>query len=172
MTIKPAQKKDFKHIQRVADKVWPATFGPLMPEEILHYLMDLMYSTASLTRQIDEENINYLIIEEKGEIVGYSSYELNYQASAKLMVHRIYFLPEMQGRGYGTKVLNHLYALGQEKKQQGLTLKVLHSNEKAYQYYLKYGFKKTGEDYNHIGNNYPPFLDYVLEKKIQPKCDE
>lgn len=166
MIIRKATEQDFPQIQAIANVVWPATFGPLMSEETLHYMMDLMYSTPSLQRQINKENIKYLLIEDNDKAIGYSSYEIDYQKSGLLMVHRLYLLPSTQGSGYGTATLNHLSDLAKEKMQKGLCLKVLHSNDKAYQYYLKYGFKKTGEDYNHVGNNYPPFLDFILEKAL------
>ena len=168
MTIRLAQHNDFKSIQRIAKIVWPATFETLMPLETMHYLMARMYSTQSLTQQIEHENIRYLIIEESNETLGYCSYELNYQNKKIIMVHRLYFLPEQQGRGLGTKVLNYICDLANKKSQKGICLKVLHSNIKAYKYYLKYGFIKKGEAYNHIGGNYPPLLDYVLEKSCTP----
>lgn len=166
MNIKVASPQDFPIIQEIANIVWPQTFGPLMSSEILTYLIDRMYSTASLKQQTEVDNINYLLIENDGKTLGYASYELDYKQEAKLMVHRLYFLPEAQGLGLGTAALDYLSQLGIDKQQHAITLKVLHSNDKAYQYYLHYGFKKTGEDYNHIGNNYPPFLDYVLEKML------
>ncbi len=166
MNIRKATRDDFPLIQQMANIIWPNTFSQLMDENVMYYLIDVMYNTSSLIKQTEELNINYLIIEKAGKPVGYCSYELNYENSSRLMVHRLYFMPQTQGIGLGSKTLKYLEEKAQSHHLEIMCLKVLHNNDKAYNYYLHRGLKKTGESYNHIGNNYPPFLDFILEKKI------
>lgn len=167
INISPATTKDISTIQSIANITWPKTFGPLMSEEQLSYMMEMMYSTPSLEQQINVEGHHYLLAHHKQKTVGYCSYELNFREDSQLMMHKLYLHPSAQGMGLGTQFLKHLEQIAQQNQQHSLRLQVLHTNENALSFYLKKGFKKTGEEYKELGNSMGRFLDYVLSKEVR-----
>lgn len=57
------------------------------------------------------------------------------------LIENLYVLPKEQHKGYGTKLL--LFAISKCKSQP--ILWILDNNERAYNLYYKYGFRKTGK---------------------------
>ena len=56
------------------------------------------------------------------------------------LIENLYILPREQGKGYGTELL--LFAMSRCKEEA--TLWILDNNEKAFRFYAKHGFEKTG----------------------------
>lgn len=57
------------------------------------------------------------------------------------LIENLYILPREQGKGYGTELL--LFAIGRCPGEP--TLWILDNNEKAFRFYTKHGFEKTGK---------------------------
>lgn len=164
--ILPASIEEIPYIQAIANMTWPITFGPLMSEDQLTYMMDMMYSTSALKHQMTKENHHFLIAYNEHKAIAYCSYELNFRESSQLMMHKLYLLPSTQGMGIGSQILTHLAKIAQENHQKTLRLQVLHTNENALHFYLKKGFLKTDEEFKELGNDMGKFLDYVLTKVV------
>ena len=54
-TIRKATSFDIDLIHEMAQNVFPATYGEILTQEQLDYMMEWMYSTESLRKQIEEE---------------------------------------------------------------------------------------------------------------------
>ncbi|NPD48066.1 GNAT family N-acetyltransferase [Lentimicrobium sp. S6] len=111
-------------------------------------------------------NHKFILVFLKEKVVGFASYELNYQDLKQLMIHKVYILPNVQGRGLGKKLFVYLTEIGLKNKQKKLRLKVFHKNDKAIRFYEKNGYVNDGIEKSDIGNNYI-VLDYVLTKKLK-----
>lgn len=73
-------------------------------------------------------------------------------------------LPSMQGKGAGRFVINEILKAIHRKGGHALQLNV-NRNNKAVDFYKKFGFEIIREEDINIGNGY--FMnDYVMEKKI------
>ena len=55
ITIEKADTSDYRDIQAVARVAFPATYAEILTEGQLAYMMEWMYSTESLLRQMQEE---------------------------------------------------------------------------------------------------------------------
>ena len=53
-TIREAGVSDIQLIRELCEQVWPATYAPILSKEQLSYMMEWMYSPASLQRQMNE----------------------------------------------------------------------------------------------------------------------
>lgn len=166
ITIKPASTTAIPIIQSIANIIWPMTFGPLMSEPKLNYMMEMMYSTKALEHQMEDENHQFLLAYKEEKAVAYCSYELNFRESSQMMMHKLYLLPSTQGIGLGSDLIANLEKIAKQNQQKILRLQVLYTNENALQFYFKKGFKKTDEEFKELGNGMGKFLDYVLTKKI------
>jgi ribosomal protein S18 acetylase RimI-like enzyme len=155
-------------IQKIAHQTWPNTFGQVMTPEQIQYMLGLIYNEASLKSQIIEKGHKFILVEKDNIPLGFTSYEINYKGESKLMIHKIYLLPQSQGLGIGTNLINLLSKIALDNNNKKLQLKVFYKNDKAIGFYEKYGFKQNGIEETNIGNNYI-ILDKVMERDLIQK---
>ena len=79
-------------------------------------------------------------------------------------MHKIYLLPETQGKGFGNFLLERIVALAKENQSDRISLNVNRFN-KACAFYQKMGFEIVAQEDLEIGNGYL-MEDYKMEKKI------
>lgn len=164
ITISEAVSSDIKTIQNIVYITWPITYGEILSEEQLKYMLDLFYSEEALTDQFDKkEQLFYLITEEKSTL-GFIGIEHNYQDENITKIHKIYILPETQGKGIGKLAIEAIAKLAFENNSTSVLLNVNRFN-KALNFYKKIGFKVVDEVNIEIGNGYL-MEDYVMEKKL------
>ena len=155
---------DIPTIRDLAHDIWPVTFAEILSPKQIDYMLDMMYSEAAIQNQMNNLNHVFILGKEKEKTIGYISYELNYKNQTKTKIHKIYLLPETQGKGYGAQLMNEVYKIAQENKQSSLTLNVNKYN-KASNFYHKLGYETIGTEDIDIGNGYL-MEDAILEKKI------
>lgn len=86
--FKKAIKEDIPTIQQIAYNTWHPTFGKMMPESQIEYMLELMYSENSIKNQMQEKNHIFLLALVDNQSVGFASYENNYKAESQLMIHK------------------------------------------------------------------------------------
>lgn len=161
IAIRIATEDDIKIIQQLAHAIWPGTFSEILSGEQIRYMLELIYSKASLQKQIGEGH-NFLIAEENNTPVAYADYNLLKDGIYKL--HKIYILPQQQGKGIGKLLMEYIIDAIQKKNAATLLLNVNRYN-KAKGMYERLGFKVIGEEDIDIGEGY--FMnDYIMEKKL------
>jgi len=164
ISIKEASIADIKIIQDVANRTWPITYGEILSKEQLDYMMDLIYSEESLIKQIQKQEQLFYIAYEETSILAFIAIEHNYKNEAVTRIHKIYILPEAQGKGVGKSLLDVIQKLAQENNSTSLSLNVNRFN-KALNFYQKLGFEIIGEENIAIGNGYL-MEDYKMEKRL------
>jgi len=156
--IKQATINDVPIIQQIAYKTWPNTYGAILSEAQINYMLQLMYNTSELEHQI-QSGYQYLLAGNENEIIGFTAFnEISPQA---FKLQKLYVLPEAQGTGLGKLLLNHII---QEIKSKGAVSLILNVNRhnNALSFYTKMGFQIIREEDNDIGNGY--FMnDYVMQ---------
>ena len=160
-TIRHTTTTDIPLIRELTFKVWPQTYREILTSEQIEYMLDMMFSPASLEKQM-QDGCSFIIVYDDEEPVGFASFQLIDNNVAKL--HKIYVLPSQQGKGTGKFMLDYIM---QEIKEQGaasLQLQV-NRNNTAKTFYEKNGFIVIEEADFDIGNGYY-MNDYVMEKKL------
>lgn len=147
-------------IKDLAYSIWPSTYGEILSSEQLNYMLDNFYSIESLESQMDNGQVFKLLFEDSN-IVGYLSYEFNCIETGLLKIHKIYLLPETQGKGFGKFMIDEVIKIAKENQQKGIFLNVNKYN-KAQFFYNKLGFNISKEEVIDIGNNYI-MDDYQME---------
>jgi GNAT superfamily N-acetyltransferase len=164
ITISEAKIEDIKTIQEIVHITWPITYGEILSKEQLDYMLDLIYSDEALTMQFQkEEQLFYLILEEE-KTIGFIGIEHKYKNGSITKIHKIYLLPETQGKGIGKEVVKEIEKLALENKSIALSLNVNRFN-KALRFYQKLGFEVIDEVNIDIGKGYL-MEDYVMEKRL------
>lgn len=163
MRIEPATPLDFSTITSIAQRTWPDTFGDILSEEQIAYMLDMMYSEAALEEQITEKGHRFLLLKEAEEAVAYASYQIDYLTDTT-KIHKLYCLPATQGKGYGKALILTVAKLAREKGQKRLRLDVNYQN-KAVGFYHYLGFVTVDRIDTNIGNGYL-MEDYVMEMEL------
>lgn len=142
--IFPATAKDLSIIKNLAYEIWPTTYGKILSEKQLIYMLDLFYNEKALQQNI-ANNHNFILIQESNQILGFADYELTYQNEAVTRIHKIYLLPKGQGKGLGRKLIQYVENKAVEADNMKLSLNVNRYN-KAKDFYESQGFKVAFEE--------------------------
>jgi diamine N-acetyltransferase len=164
LVIKLASKKEIPIIQQIAQKTWPPTFKGILSRDQIEYMLDLMYGTESLEEQMTNKNHCFILATENNKALGFSSFEINNQGN-KTKIHKLYVLPNAQGKGCGKLLLKAIVSEALNKGNEAILLNVNKYNE-AVNFYKKLDFEIVKEEVIPIGKGYV-MDDYVMEKKLQ-----
>ena len=162
-TIKVANKKDLPVIRMLAEKIWPHAYGNILPAGQVDYMLDLIYSPASLSRQMEELHHVFLILNFDSRPAGFASYSID-PALKKAKLQKIYIDQALHGKGLGKLLLEDVAARTRSAACTILQLDVNRQNKARY-FYEKQGFKIKTEKDTDIGNGYW-MRDYVMEKNL------
>lgn len=147
-------------IKEIADATWPVTYNEILTSKQLDYMMELIYSISSLQKQI-QNGQQFIIAYYTDKPIAFAAYSPKENISSVYKLHKIYILPNQQGKGIGKKLVNFITA--DIKPCHTLHLNVNRHN-KARFFYEKLGFTIISEEDIDIGNGY--FMnDYVMELK-------
>lgn len=163
MTFSVATNSQLEIIQDLAKAIWPDSYGAILSQEQLEYMMEMMYSLDSLENQLKNNNV-FLLVKEENDFIGFASYELNFQNSNKTKIHKLYILPTTQGKGVGKKLILYIQDVAKKNSNSALILNVNKYN-KAKDFYLHNQFEIADSLVVDIGNGYV-MDDFVMEKKI------
>ena len=163
MNLRFAGVNDINTICTLAEKIWPATYEELLTKDQVNYMMNWIYSPASLEEQIVEKKHQFLILEEDERPVGFASYSTTPEPHV-FKLHKIYVLPDQQGKGLGKYIIDFITEKIRTLGANALQLNVKRDNNARF-FYEKLGFYIVEEVDIDIGNNY--FMrDYIMEKKV------
>lgn len=158
-----ATTDDLNIINDIARKTWPIAYGEILSEAQLNYMLDSFYSKEALRANIANGH-NFILAKEDDMVLGFASFENNYQNRAKTKIHKIYMLPESQGKGIGKLLIDSIEKFAVTSGSNSILLNVNRFN-KAIGFYKKMGFEIIQEIDIEIGLGYL-MEDYVMEKKI------
>ncbi|SHE66252.1 Ribosomal protein S18 acetylase RimI [Pedobacter caeni] len=164
LNIYTATSSDYPLIQKIAHETWPDTFGAILSKEQISYMLEMMYSTAALTEQTSVKGHQFLLVKDETKHLGYASFELNYKGLSKTKIHKIYILPEAQGKGVGKLLMNTITGIAKENNNDTLSLNVNRDNS-AFAFYQNIGFEKVGEENIDIGDGFL-MEDFIMDKKL------
>ncbi|MFD2939335.1 GNAT family N-acetyltransferase [Flavobacterium notoginsengisoli] len=151
-------------IQEIAHITWPITYGEILTSEQLEYMLDLIYSNEALSKQIQNKEQLFYLVSDSESVIGFIGIEHNYKNEAVTKIHKIYLLPETQGKGCGKIVFESIEKMALENNSNQLLLNVNRFNT-ALNFYKKLGFEIKETVDIEIGNGYL-MEDYVMGKQI------
>ena len=171
ITLAGLTDRDF--IRSVSERTWPSTYGHIISQEQIDFMLEWMYSDTSLEKQMNTGCEFYIASikkeNEQWEAVGFCSVspeEEENNSTEKIegskahKLNKLYILPSAQGTGAGKALLNKSIEVVKAAGSSSLFLQVNKLNT-AYSFYLKHGFIKEAEYKFDIGNGF--FMDdYVM----------
>src|ERR1051326_7025599 len=120
-SIRQAAREDIPLIRELCFKVWPQTYASILSQEKIDYMLDLMYSSDSLEKQMDTGS-QFIFVYEDEQAVGFAAYFEKSPIIFKL--DKIYILPSQQGKGTGKFVIDYILEVIKQKGATALELQV------------------------------------------------
>lgn len=121
------------------------------PAEVVTFFLE--YHNEDTIRA-DIERGNVFLLSDDGKYVGTGGIDDKY-------IGRVYVLPEYQGRGYGSFIMNELEA----KIKESFDFAFLDASMPSYSFYLKRGYQPT-EYLKYEVENHRILCYYVMEKAL------
>ena len=127
-------------------------------------MLDLFYSEEALQENITNKGHLFILIKEDNNVLGFASFEHNYQNNNITRLHKLYLMPESHGNGMGKLLMKEVVKAALENQSKAISLNVNKYN-KALHFYLKSGFEIVKEEIIEIGHKFI-MDDYVVELKL------
>lgn len=153
LDIRKATTADISTIQKLASEAFPHTYREILSSEQIEYMMDWMYSSESLLRQMEEERHIYFLAYHGGIPVGYLS--IQPEGDGIFHLQKLYLLPACQGMGWGRQLFFH--AVGVIKALHPAPCRMLlnvNRRNEALHFYQKMGVTKVTEGDFAIGSGF------------------
>lgn len=163
LAIRQADTNDITVIRELQEKIWYPTYLPILDQEQVDYMFDLMYSFDALKDQMENQLHTFLLLVSDTEVTGFASYSVTDNKDV-FKLHKIYVLPETQGTGSGKFLLQAVIAECAKKGAKEVRLNVNRYN-KARFFYEKMGFVVLYEDDIPVG----PYEmnDFIMGCKVE-----
>lgn len=173
LTIRPATLSDRALIRSISERTWPSTYGHIISQEQIDFMLDWMYSDTALEQQMNTGCEFYIASIKKEndqwDAVGFCSVSPeeeenintnNLEDAKAHKLNKLYVLPSAQGTGAGKALLHQAIEVAKAAGSSSIFLQVNKHNN-AYSFYLKQGFIKEAEFKFDIGNGFY-MDDYVM----------
>lgn len=158
--IRIATLDDIPVIQEIAYQTWPSTYGSIISEEQIRYMLDMMYSTDSLVQQMSKGHQFFLSESEEKEnaVMGFAS--VSDENNSVFKLNKLYVLPSAHKTGTGKALLN---AVKEYAKQQGGKELILQVNKQntAIAFYKSQGLTIQSENVFELDHGFV-MDDYVM----------
>lgn len=162
MEIKKVGVEAIPLIQSIANSTWAVAYKEIISSQQLDFMLDLMYSSASLQNQLQQEEHQFVVAYLENIPAAFAAYALKAPVTQSIFkLHKIYVLPDQQGKGIGKSLLQFVLHDISAKGAKHLQLNVNRQN-KAIGFYKKLGFSIVAEVDVPIGNGF--FMnDYIMQ---------
>jgi GNAT superfamily N-acetyltransferase len=163
--IREATPEDTEVIRTIAEKTWWVAYSPILEKEQISFMLDEIYSTRKVASQLTHQTQTYLLLleGEQAKPVAFAAYSPREEDPEVYKLHKLYCLPETQGKGYGKILINAVIDKTFDAGKHMLDLNVNRHN-KAKTFYEKIGFAVIYEEDIPIG---PYWMnDYVMRKQL------
>lgn len=161
--IQPATVADIPAIIELAEATWEPTYRFIISQEQIEYMYRVIYTPASLARQMEQDGHRFLVVHYDDQPAGYASFSERPSEPGVFKLHKLYVLPSHQGRGLGQRLVTAVEGGARMAGGQWLELNVNRHNP-ALSFYHRLGFQQYREEDIPIG---PYWMnDYVLRKKL------
>ncbi|MBW4361518.1 GNAT family N-acetyltransferase [Flavobacterium taihuense] len=164
ISIVPATAYDYTIIREIAFQTWPTAYGAILSKAQLDYMLHAFYNEEALNDSVTNKGHHFVLAKEGEETLGFASYEHHYNQKTQTKIHKIYILPQTQGKGIGKKLIDFVENAAKKKDSTALSLNVNRFNKALY-FYQKLGFEIVEEVNIKLEHGYL-MEDYVMEKSI------
>lgn len=163
--IVSASEEHLPVIAQLAGRVWRACYPGIISSEQIEYMLARMYALETLRDEILFRDIRYKILFADGQPAGFASFGPASEPGV-VKLHKLYLLPELQGRGLGSRLLKHCEAEARRLGAQRLILSVNKRNARAIAVYRRHDFVIAESVVTNIGGGFV-MDDFIMAKELR-----
>ncbi|RLQ92228.1 GNAT family N-acetyltransferase [Planomicrobium sp. Y74] len=138
--IRNMKAKDIKDVQQVAKTSWNDTYEGIIPALIQENFLNSAYSDEMMKRRLDVSSL--YVAEAEAQIVGFANFS-KVKEEGEMELGAIYLLPEFQGKGVGTALLNE--GIKNAQNASRVFINVEKENKTGVTFYKAKNFKTLSE---------------------------
>jgi ribosomal protein S18 acetylase RimI-like enzyme len=158
LSIRKANIEDAALIAEISHQTFYETFASENTKEDMDKFLNEQFTKGRLMLEVGAIENTFLLAYVNDKLAGYvklreSKWPQGLQNFRALEVARIYCLSEMIGKGVGKALMQASIDLAKEKKKDVVWLGVWEKNQRAIDFYIKWGFEKFGEQEFLLGND-------------------
>jgi GNAT superfamily N-acetyltransferase len=154
------EREELKVVKALAYDIWPRVYDYMISQEQINYMLSMMYDSDKLKQQW-LEGVRFVLLEVEGIPQGFVAFE---EKEECIFLQKLYLRPEMQGKGYGKRMLQVVIDFAHDCNKSNIELTV-NRNNKSLDFYFGNGFQIKEEKDFDIGSGY--FMnDYILSLPI------
>ena len=161
MEFVPVTGRDTAQIEQLsafATGIVKEHYDPIIGPAQNDYMIAKFQSAASIQAQLAEGYLYYIAVSD-GQWVGFFAVK---PADGKMFLSKLYIHKSCRGRGYASRMLEHIRSLCRAQDLSAVWLRVNRENSTSIQIYKHLGFQIVRTDKADIGGGY--FMDdYILE---------
>ena len=161
--IESVGEADLPKVRDLAESIWRPSYAGLLSPGQIEYMLDWMYSLERLQRDWRSGVMfEWPIVNQIP--VGYMATQID-SSAAVLHLHKLYVLPQFQGKGLGARLLEHAFQAAIQAGCRSVRLHVNKGNHRAIACYHRHGFFQEASVVNNIGGGYV-MDDYVMVRPL------
>jgi diamine N-acetyltransferase len=162
--IVPATEADLPALAKLAGVIWRACYPGIITHAQIDFMLARMYALDIMREEICSQGVRYDVMSVGGKMVGFASYgPTSEQGVTKL--HKLYLVPELQGRGLGSRLLQHCEQQASAAGARRLILAVNKRNARAIAAYQRNGFTIAESVVANIGGGFI-MIDFIMAKEL------
>ncbi len=150
ITLSHARPSDVGDISGLLRTSWAATYAHFLSADELNGIALELHDAAALRRQISDPRVRFLVARAGGSAIVGIATVVQSEDETMVSVLRLYVLPEYQGQGIGTKLLND--ALAGFPSTRRLELQVAEGNPSGLSFWTNRGFRECGREEVLVGS--------------------
>ncbi len=160
ITIRIASKNDAELIADMSRQTFYDSFADFNTKEDMDIFLTKTFSKEILMAEVGAENNIFLLAYDGDEPVGYVRMRENnippsLGTNKAMEIARIYAVKTAIGKGVGTALMQKCIDIAKEKEHHTVWLGVWEYNQRAIDFYIRWGFEKFSEH------------DFILGKDVQ-----
>lgn len=169
ITIRRANSDDASMIADISRLTFYETFAAANTPENMEKFMNEQFTKEKLMAEVGTPENIFLIAYLGDEVAGYlrlreGDNPKGLNGDPSLEIVRIYAMPDKIGKGVGKKLMEASIDIAKEKGKKALWLGVWENNQRAIDFYTKWGFQKFSEHAFMLGNEIQ--TDWLMKKPV------
>ncbi|MDR2015174.1 MAG: GNAT family N-acetyltransferase [Azoarcus sp.] len=160
--IRPITPDDVPAIASLARTTWLNAYANILSPEQIDYMLAQRYDHARLRTEAGDPQkwLRQACLD--GILAGFAACEIH---KGEFKLDKLYIHPDMQRKGIGAALVNHVATLARERGFSAMILAVNKQNEQGIHAYTQYGFRVRDKTVTDIGNGFV-MDDYIMEKTL------
>lgn len=168
ITIKEATKEDAALIADLSRQTFYDTFAADNTKEDMNKFLDEQFTRDGLIAEVGSEGNIFLLAYADDAVAGYARLRnksiLSLGTDNAIEIARIYAATNMISKGVGSALMKACIDIARRMQKEIIWLGVWEKNQRAIDFYIKFGFQKFADSDFLLGNDLQK--DWLMKKQL------